>query len=59
MIKMEDIYPAQEEDIGEFYKKMHLKVEEDGDPVTSLVNDVRVIMFVEKRHVDPHYDGPR
>lgn len=56
---MEEIFPEPGEDVGEFYKKMHLKVEEEGGPVTSLVNDVRVIMFVEKRFVDPHYDGPR
>lgn len=56
---MEEIFPTLGEDVGDFYKKMHIKVEDDEDPVTALVNDVRVIMFIEKRFVDPHYDGPR
>ena len=56
---MEEIFPTLGEDVREFYKKMHLMVEDDGEPVTALVNDVRVIMFREKRFVDPQYDGPR
>ena len=56
---MEEIFPTLGEDVGDFYKKMHLKVEDDGDPVTALLNDVRVVMFREKRFVDPQYDGPR
>ena len=47
------------QDIGEFYKDMHLRVKEDGDPVTALVNGVRIIMFKEEEFYDPHYDGPR
>lgn len=56
---MEEIFPVFGEDVGEFYKKMHLRVEDDGEPVTALVDDVRVVMFKEKKFVDPQYDGPR
>jgi hypothetical protein len=47
------------QDVGEFCKEMHAQVKEDGDPVTALVNDVRIIMFKEEKFCDPHYDGPR
>ncbi len=56
---MEEIFPTLEEDIGDFCKKMHLQVKEDGDSVTALVDDVRIIMFKEEKFYDPHYDGPR
>lgn len=56
---MEDINIVRGEDIGEFLKKMYVRVEDERDPITALVGNVRVIMFVEKKFVDPHYDGPR
>lgn len=57
---MEEMMPREiGQDVGEFCKEMYLRVEEDGDPVTALVNDVRVIMFREKRFKDSQYDGPR
>jgi NADPH-dependent 7-cyano-7-deazaguanine reductase QueF len=60
MIKMEEMTPERiGEDIGAFCRKMYLRVKEDGDPVTALVNDVRIVMFKEERIVDPQYDGPR
>lgn len=56
---MEEIYPTSDDDTGDFLKKMHIKVKEEEDPVTALVGDVRVVMFIEKRFVDSHYDGPK
>jgi hypothetical protein len=57
---MEEMIPERiGQDIGMFCKEMYLRVKEDGDPVTALLNDVRIIMFTEKRFEDPHYDGPR
>lgn len=56
---MEELYPAPEEDVGKFLKKMYVRVEDERDSITALVGDVRVIMFEERRFVDPHYDGPR
>lgn len=56
---MEEMAPkGKEQDVGEFCKDMHLRVKEDGDPVTALVDGVRIIMFKEERFYDPHYDGP-
>lgn len=60
MIIMEEMTPERiGENIGAFCKEMYLRVKEDGDPVTALVDDVRIIMFKEEKFVDPHYDGPR
>lgn len=56
---MEEIFPTIGEDVGDCLKKMHIRVKEDGDPVTALVDDVRIIMFKEEKFVDHHYDGPR
>ncbi len=54
---MEEMTPERiGQDIGAF---MYLRVKEDGDPVTALLNDVRIIMFKEERFCDHHYDGPR
>lgn len=56
---MEEMVPKEiGQDIGEFCKEMHFRVTEDGDPVTALVDDVRIIMFKEERFKDPYYDGP-
>lgn len=57
---MEEMIPERiGQDIGAFCREMYLRVKEDGDPVTALLNDVRIIMFKEERFCDPHYDGPR
>ncbi len=45
------------DDIGEFMKKMYERVEQD-NPITVNINNVRIVMFVEKRFYDSQYDGP-
>lgn len=57
---MEEISPKDiGQGIGEFCKEMHLRVEEEGDPLTGWIKGVRIIMFREKKFYDPQYDGPK
>ncbi len=57
--KMEDVGSVSviPDDIGEFMKKMYERVEQD-NPITVNINNVRIVMFVEKRFYDSQYDGP-
>ncbi len=55
---MEEKRIGDGEDPGEFLNDMYIEAEDTGETITTNINGIRVIMFPEKKHQVPDYDGP-